>query len=80
MKMNLVHFGDGPAACLLEVSRKKIACTGDSIEDEAASKMLTDSYVDDNFSREEPEAFEPMVGSRLPNGEYDGTVSKILEK
>ena len=73
-----VHFGDGPAACQLEVSKQKIAEIGSHIDEEAAVKMILDSYVDDNFSGGDPAAIDRMVGKEQPDGSYDGTISKIL--
>ena len=73
-----VHFGDGPAACQLEVSKQKIAELGKHIDEEAAVKMILDSYVDDNFSGGDAATIDRMVGKQQPDGYYDGTVSKIL--
>ena len=73
-----VHFGDGPAACQLEVSKLKVAELGNHIDEEAAVKMILDSYVDDNFSGGDPAAIDRMVGKQQPDGSYDGTISKIL--
>ena len=63
-----VHFGDGPAACQLEVSKQKIAEIGSHIDEEAAVKMILDSYVDDNFSGGDPAAIDRMVGKDQSDG------------
>ena len=77
--IDAVHFGDGPAACQLEVSKQKVGDLGRHIDEEAADKMIEDSYVDDNFSGGEPEAVARMVGIKQPDGNYDGTISEILD-
>ena len=58
-----VHFGDAPASCQLEVSKHKVAELGQHIDEEAALKMIMDSYEDDNFSGGDPAAIERMVGN-----------------
>ena len=73
-----VHFGDRPAACQLEVSKKKIAKLGESIDSEASMKLIQDSYVDDIFSGGKQESINRMVGVKDKEGNYSGTMSKIL--
>ena len=73
-----VHFGDRPAACMLEVSKKKIAQLGHSIDPEAALILVQDSYVDDGFSGGKSENIDRMVGCKNSQGDYDGTLSQIL--
>ena len=77
--IDCVHFGNGPAACQLEVAKQKVADLGRHIDEEAAEKMIEDSYVDDNFSGGDPVAVNRMVGKKQPDGNYDGTISKILD-
>ena len=73
-----VHFGDGPAACQLEVSKQKTAELGKSIDEEASKKMIDDSYVDDTFSGGNKESIDRMVGVVQEDGNYNGTISQIL--
>ena len=69
--IDAVHFGDGPAACQLEISKQKVATLGRYIDEEAADKMIADSYVDDNFSGGDPKAVARMVGNKQSDGSYD---------
>ena len=73
-----VHFGDRPAACQLEVSKKKIAELGVSIDEDAAQKLIEDTYVDDGFTGGEDEDVKRMVGNKDADGNFDGTISRIL--
>ena len=75
-----VHFGDQPAACQLEVSKKKVAEIGRYIDPEAADKLVKDTYVDDGPSGGSKEAVQRMVGRKDADGNYDGTMSQILAK
>ena len=76
--IDTVHYGDRPAACQLEVSKKKIAKLGESIDPEAARKLVEDSYVDDGFSGGKVADIQRMVGTKDSDGNYSGTLSQIL--
>ena len=73
-----VHFGDTPAACLLEVSKQKVARLGSEIDPEAAEKIIHDTYVDDGATGGSEEAVRRMVGTLDSDGNYTGTISSIL--
>ena len=73
-----VHYGDQPAAVLLEVSKQETAELGRHIDPEAADKIITETYVDDCPTGGSKEAVARMVGSRDAEGNYDGTIPKIL--
>ena len=73
-----VHFGDTPAACFLEVSKKKVAELGKDIDIEAAEKLIQDSYVDDGATGSSPAGVSRMVGNINSKGVYSGTISQIL--
>ena len=75
-----VHFGDTPAACLLEVSKRKVAELGKEIDFEASEKIIQDSYVDDCASGGSPSSVTRMVGSVNEQGRYSGTIQKILSQ
>ena len=76
--IDCVHFGDRPAACQLEISKKKIAELGEQIDPEAAKKLVQDSYVDDIFSGGGVDEIQRMVGVKDSDGNYSGTISRIL--
>ena len=76
--INRVHFGDTPAACLLEVSKQKVARLGMEIDSEAAEKIIHDMYVDDGATGGSEEAVRRMVGTVDSKGNYNGTISSIL--
>ena len=63
-----VHFGDTPAACLLEVSKRKVAELGKDIDLEASQKIIQDSYVDDCASGGSPSSVERMIGNSNTDG------------
>ena len=73
-----VHFGDRPAACQLEVSKRKKAKLGVSIDPVASAKLIEDSYVDDGFSGGNDDDIKRMVGKQDEENNYDGTLSQIL--
>ena len=73
-----VHFGDTPAACLLEVSKQKVAELGRCIDSEAADKIIHDTYVDDGATGGSVESVQRMVGVLDGKGNYSGTISSIL--
>ena len=76
--IDTVHYGDRPAACQLEVPKKKNANFGESIDPEAARKLVEDSYVDDGFSGGKVADIQRMVGTKDSDGNYSGTLSQIL--
>ena len=76
--IDAVHFGDRPAATLLEVSKDKMSKKGESIDPIASKKLIEDVYVDDGFSGGSNADIDRMVGKKLESGRYDGTLSKIL--
>ena len=78
LAIDRVHFGDRPAACQLEVSKRKIAKLGEKIDPQASAKLIQDSYVDDVFSGGSSSDIKRMVGVRDKDGCYNGTISKIL--
>ena len=73
-----VHFGDVPAACFLEISKKKTAELGKDIDEVAAKKIIEDTYVDDGFTGGNAETVKRIVGEKGEDGKYDGTLSQIL--
>ena len=73
-----VHFGDVPAACFLEISKKKTAELGKDIDEVAARKLIEDTYVDDGFTGGNAETVKRIVGEKGEDGKYDGTLSQIL--
>ena len=73
-----VHFGDTPAACFLEVSKRMVAEMGKDIDSEASQKIIQDSYVDDCASGGSPSSVERMIGNLNTDGEYSGTIARIL--
>ena len=50
LAIDAVHFGDQPAACQLEVCKKKTAKLGEHIDKEASVKIIQDCYVDDGLT------------------------------
>ena len=77
--INKVHFGEINAANELECAKRKIAKTGIHIDEEAAQKLLRDSYIDDIFSGGKESTVNRMVGEKqLDGSRAPGTMSEIL--
>ena len=76
-----VHYGDRPAAAVLECGKELIAELGTEIDPVTAGKSIEASYVDDSCTGGTDEELDKMVGNvtKLDNGdiEYDGTLSQI---
>ena len=45
-----MHFGDRPAACQLEVSKRKIAKLGEKIDPQASAKLIQCAVLGRNSS------------------------------
>ena len=76
----MVAFGDKPAGEFLELGKGLAADAGRDIDPVAASEIKMDSYVDDHVTGGSPDEVEKMMGTRLDDGSYTGTVCKILDK
>ena len=78
-----VHYGDRPAAVLLELAKELAAEEGVSICPIAAQKSNEASYVDDSLTGGLSEELSALVGkvSEDSNGKpvYDGTLAKVYE-
>ena len=79
--INRMMFGDRPAATALEVTKRKVAELGESIDPEA-SEMIGDGYVDDGVTGGEDKDLDQMMGERVdPDmGEsiFGGTIQQII--
>ena len=75
-----VHFGDCPAANFLEIGRDMTADAGRDIDEVAAEKIKNSSYVDDGVLGGPKADVDRMKGTRLADGTYDGTISRILAR
>ena len=73
-----VAFGDNHSANLLEIGRNMVADAGEFIDPVAARKLKDDSYVNDNLSGGSREEVKHMVGERLPDRRFNGTMQQIL--
>ena len=78
MAIDVVHFGDQPAACQLECCKKRVAKLGEHIDKEASVKIIQDCYVDDGLTGGKPESIERMIGSKDSDGNFDGSIPQIL--
>ena len=78
MAIDVVHFGDQPAACQLECCKKRVAKLGEHIDKEASVKIIQDCYVDDGLTGGKPESIERMIGSKDSDGNFDGSIPRIL--
>ena len=76
----VVVFGDRPAAQFLELGKALVADAGRDIDPVATEKIKRDSYVDDHITGGTKAEVMRMMGSRLEDGSYDGTVCQIMKK
>ena len=76
--LDRVHFGDQCAATELEVGKDITADEGTHIDPEAAKRIKEEIYVDDGLTGGSAEQVDRFVGKRLPDGQYDGTIPRIL--
>ena len=76
--LDRVHFGDLCAATQLEVGKDLVADAGVDIDPEASKKIKDDLYVDDGLTGGDEELVARFVGEKLPDGSFNGTLSKIL--
>ena len=75
---DVVHFGDLPAANLLELARDITADAGFNIDKEAAEKIKRDSYVDDCVTGGSFDSVKRMKGLKLEDGSFSGSMTRIL--
>ena len=76
----VVAFGDRPAGEFLELGKGLTADAGQEIDPVAARKLKKDSYVDDHVTGGTKAEVERMMGTRLEDGSYTGTICQILKK
>ena len=78
-ELDMLLFGDLPAANCLEIGRDKTADAGEHIDAVASKKLKYDSYVDDGVTGGSPEEVARMKGNRLADGSFSGTIPQILK-
>merc|ERR1711867_372472 len=78
--MQVVAFGDMPAALALELAKELMAELGQAVDPMAAEQMLKNSYVDDVGGGGEDVDLERMRGDRMEDGTYTGTIPTILSQ
>ena len=62
----------------MEIGKNKTAKLGKDIDNKVSEKLIQDTYVDDGATGGSEEEVQRMVGKMDENGNYDGTLSKIL--
>ena len=76
-----VHFGDRPAAVLMEEARRLAMVQGEAIDPELTKRMEQGGYVDDNICGGTSTEMDRMIGSvSEEEGEYryTGTISQVF--
>ena len=63
---------------MLEVAKRRAADPGKHIDSLAAEQIRDNSYVDNISLGGDKETVDRMKGHKLENGQYSGTVTKIL--
>ena len=87
---NCIQFGDRPAAALMNIAVEKAAETyEDAANDlnlpikevkEDSKKLLKDTYVDDGTTGGSRKEVERMIGVKLDDGSYSGTIPVMMKK
>ena len=75
-------FGDRPAGCALEVTKKMTVEAGSSVDPVVAEKLRQGSYVDDASCGGSKEDVDKLIGTVTKEGDkfvYDGSISQIFE-
>ena len=79
-----VHYGDRPAAAVLEVAKELAAALGQDDYPVAAKKSTEASYVDDSVTGGTDEELSELVGTQSKNNDgsfnYSGTLSQIYSR
>ena len=74
-------FGDRPAGCALEVTKKKTAEARQEINAKVAKKLELGSYVDDSWAGRTNAEVDEIIGNVMKSDEdkfeYDGLAAQI---
>ena len=87
---NCVQFGDRPAATLMTISVEKASETykefardlelpEDNVKEDSL-KLLLDTYIDDGTMGGTRRQVSRMMGTKLADGSYSGTIPSMLKK
>ena len=76
----VVAFGDRPAANFLELGKDLCADAGKKIDPVASKKIKQDCYVDDGVTGGSKKEVAKMMGDKLGEGNYSGTICQIFKK
>ena len=84
-----VQFGDRPAATLMSIVVEKASETykevaealnlEEEIVKEDAKKLLLDTYVDDGTTGGRAKDVHRILGEKLPDGSFSGTISRMMQ-
>ena len=84
-----VQFGDRPAATLMTIAVEKASENYEEVAanlnldkeivKEDAKKLLLDTYVDDGTTGGRIKDVKRMLGEKLPDGSFTGTISKMMQ-
>ena len=87
---NCVQFGDRPAAALMTIAVEKAAETFEEVAKdlnlsvqevrEDSKKLLEDVYVDDGTTGGSNREVKRMIGTKLSDGSFSGTIPSMMKK
>ena len=87
---NCFQFGDRPAAALMTIAVEKAAETFKNVAKDLnlaiedvkndSRKLLEDTYVDDGTTRSSRREVESMIGVKLEDGSFFGTIPAMMNK
>ena len=87
---NCIQFGDRPAASLMTIAVEKAAETYEDVANdlnlhvkevkEDSRKLLKDTYVNDGTTRGSRKEVERMIGVKLNDGSFSGTIPSMMKK
>ena len=87
---NTVQFGDRPAAAIMSLAVERALDTAKQVVADLklpadvmqkdTDKLLRDTYVDDWTTGVSPSDVSHLMGNKLPNGEFTGTIPAMAHK
>merc|ERR1712105_419046 len=87
---NCVQFGDKPAAALMTIAIERAAETYEEVAKDInlpiqevkddSKKLLEDTYVDDGTTGGNKKEVQRLIGNKLPDGSYSGTIPSMMKK
>ena len=89
-RFECVQFGDRPAAAIMTIAVERAAESFEEVANdlnidveevkEDSIKLLKDTYVDDGMTGGTKKQVDRMIGSRMEDGSFSGTIPRMMKK